>query len=163
MENKPVTPLPEEPQKPEFELPEPNPVTTGWHRKQTFRMITLPFILALVGFIAVCLLAWSATSDKASLWADISSVFLAILMIFGLLLGIVINAALAYVVFYMNGILPPYTRLLQNYSHKARYYTRSYADKLVEPIIKAQSTSARWRGLRRSVRRGGSSQSKTTR
>jgi hypothetical protein len=126
-------------------------------------MITLPSVLALAGFILVCVLAWGATSEKVSVWADVSLVFLAILLLFGLLLGIVINAALAYVVFYLNGMLPPYTRLLQNYSHKARYYTRSYADKLVEPIIKAQTTSASMRRLRRSLGRKGHSGSKTTR
>lgn len=141
------------PQQPEFELPEPNPVTTGWHRKQVLRMITLPSILALIAFIAVCVLAWRATSAEASVWADVSLAFLAILLAFGLLLGIILSAALAYLFFYLTGVLPPYTRLLQDYADKARRYTRIYADKTVEPIIKAKSASAATQQLGQSLGR----------
>ena len=141
------------PAEPEFELPEPNPVTMGWHRKQVLRMITLPMIVALIGFLAACVLAWSATSAEDSLWADISLSFLAIMLAFGLFLGIIISAGLAYLFFYLTGLLPPYTRLLQDYSDKIRRYTRTYSDKAVEPIIKAESRSAAAKQLRQSLSR----------
>lgn len=138
-----------QPQEPEFQLPEPNPYTMARHRSQVLRQITIPFVIALIIFLVFVVLAWMATSPEASLWADVSISYLAVLLLLGLIIGILFSAAIAYLIIYLNKALPPYTRLIQDYSEQARYYARVYSDKAVKPIIETESNSAKMSTLKR--------------
>jgi hypothetical protein len=137
------------------QLPPPNPVTTGRHRRQLFRQVTLPVLLAMAGFLGLTVLAWLATAPQARLWSDVSLVFLAVLLSIFLILGVLIVAALSFVLLFLNRRLPPYTRLLQDYSEVARRTARVYSDKAVEPILKTQGFTASARALKRRLSRGG--------
>lgn len=153
----PTDSLPPEPeiQAKEFVPPEPNPVTMARHRREVFQQITLPFILLGVIFLALVVLAWIATAMQASLWADISIIMLSILLALMLFLGIAILAGIAYLVIYLNRSLPPYTRLVQDYTDQAGHYARVVADKAVAPIIRTHGFSASLHALREALARLG--------
>lgn len=127
----------------EFQLPEPNPITMARHRREVLVQITLPAVVLLVLMFAAFILAWLASSQEASLWADISIIYL--VMVLGILLILVtaVSAGMAYLIIYLNKVLPPYTRLLQDYIGQASRYAQIYSDKAVEPILRTESFSTR--------------------
>jgi hypothetical protein len=132
-------------------LPEPNPVTTAKHRGEVFWQVTLPFIIGFGLFLVASVLGWIATSPEASVWADISTVFLISVLFIGFLIMTLVAAALAYLAYYMVRILPPYTRSAQDFSDLTRQYARVYADKIVEPILKIQGFTASSRALKKGL------------
>lgn len=150
-----ISTLEPETQAKQFVLPEPNPVTMARHRREVFRQITFPLILIVLIFLALVVLAWIATAMQASLWADISIILLSTLLVLMLFLGIAILAGIAYLVIYLNQSLPPYTRLVQDYTDQARHYARLVADKSVAPIMQSRSFSASMRALRAALGRLG--------
>lgn len=145
------------PEEKKFVPPEPNPVTMARHRHEVFLQITLPLILLVITFLVLVVLAWIATAMQASLWADISIVFLSVLLAVMLVLGIASLAAIAYLVIYLNKSLPPYTRLVQDYTQQAGHYARVVADKSVAPILRTQGVSASLHALRTGIARLGKS------
>ena len=117
------------PEAKKFVPPEPNPVTMARHRHEVFVQITIPFILLVTIFLVMVVLAWIANAMQASRWADISIVFLSVLLTVMLVLGIAALVAIAYLVIYLNKSLPPYTRLVQDYTQQAGHYARVFADR----------------------------------
>jgi hypothetical protein len=124
------------------QLPEPNPITIGRHHREVLRQITIPFVIGLAVFLTVVVLAWMATAPKAQVWANISTMFLVLVLTVLFIILTAVSAALAYLVIYLVRILPPYTRMAQDYTDTARDYARTYADKATVPIIATNSASA---------------------
>jgi K+-sensing histidine kinase KdpD len=123
-------------------LPEPNPITMARHHREVLRQITVPFVIGLAVFLVVVLLAWLATGDQASVWADISTMFLVSVLFLMFLIITALAAALGALTYQLVRLLPPYTRRVQDYSELATYYAQVYSDKTIAPIVKTQATSA---------------------
>lgn len=134
-------------------LPEPNPVTRTAHRRETFRQITLPFLLAVLVMVGLAVLAILGTSESASRWGSISLIYLICLGSIVALLFIALNAALVYMLIVIQRGLPPRTRQIQDYSALISQKVLDVSDKLAEPFIKTGSLAASLQTLRRAGKR----------
>lgn len=137
---------------PHRELPAPNPITRARHRRDVFRQITLPFLIGLLVFAAFVVFVWIATTQQASLWADIALIFLITLLGFATFFFLILSAILAYAIIAANRGLPPYARLAQDKLETVRKYVRRYSDRAASPIINTQSRIARLSALAEQLR-----------
>jgi hypothetical protein len=140
------------PPSPERKLPERNPVTHQKHRQEVLRQITLPLLLGLAVLITVAVLVAMAGfqgGEQVSLWADISTVWLILPMLFVAFIFLAITGGLAFLVTLLLRKLPPYARLVQDFFKLVSYRVRQLSNKAVEPLLRAHGTAAAWRSLRR--------------
>lgn len=126
----------------EFKLPDPNPMTTSIHKREVFWQISLPFFAGIIIFLVLVVLGWMATSQDASLWADVSLIFLIILLGFLFFFILALSSMLVYLFIVIHKQLPPYSRLVQDYADQARTNTRRVADRAVEPVMRTQGLRA---------------------
>ncbi|MCX8061784.1 MAG: hypothetical protein N3D16_04315 [Anaerolineales bacterium] len=130
-------------------LPPPNPITTQKHRRESLLQITLPFLGALAILIGLAFLLGKATTFNTAQGAQIALIGLILpTMLFGLLFFL-ITIALLVGVTKLLGILPTYTRSVQDFFTLVAYQTRRVADGSVEPILRLQEWAAIWQRLRR--------------
>lgn len=130
-----------------------NPHTYLRHRKEVFWQITLP-ILAVVTILG--LLAFLATGlamSEASLWADISLIWLIIPMMVVTLLAMAILGGMAYAVIRLIQVLPGQFFRLYGGLLLVGAYIRNLDDKIVQPFLGVHSYSASTRALFRQLRR----------
>jgi hypothetical protein len=140
------------PPPPARQLPERNPVTHQKHRQEVLWQITLPLLLGLASVLAAAILVVIASfqgGEQASVWADISTVWLIIPLLFATLIFLALTAALAFGVTMLLRRLPPYARLVQDFFKTVSYQVRRYSNKAVEPVLKAHGAAAALRSLRR--------------
>jgi len=133
-------------------LPERNPVTHQKHRQEVLLQITLPLLLGLAVFLTLAVLVVIASfqgGEQASVWADISTVWLIIPMMFAALIFLALTAGLAFGVTMLLRKLPPYAHLVQNFFEDVSYQVRRYSNKAVEPVLKTHGAVAALRSLRR--------------
>jgi hypothetical protein len=131
---------------------EQNPVTAARHRKEVFWQITFPVGIFILVLLAMGLLA-SIPGTSVSVWANISLIWLIILMLIFTLILMFILAALAYLVIRINQTLPPYAFRAQCFFARLTGQVAHICDKAVEPALRSHALSASLRGLWRSVRR----------
>jgi H+/Cl- antiporter ClcA len=131
--------------------PPRNPHTHQLHRRETFWQITLPLILG--GLVMLGLSIWAivaaAGGGNVNQAASASLIFLIIPTMFMALFVLLILAGLAYLVIQANHGLPPVMRKIQGFFVRVREAVRLYSDKLVEPILRAQSGIAALKSLKR--------------
>lgn len=124
-------------------LPERNPVTTQRHRREVLWQITIPLIVVVLIFLAVAgLVAFRADSATASLWGDISLIWLIIPAFIGGLILLALLAGLAFGVIWLVRNLPPLALKAQNIFVTVGVNVRKATDLAVEPILRVQSTAA---------------------
>ncbi|MFN2144224.1 MAG: hypothetical protein ACK2T7_02675 [Anaerolineales bacterium] len=123
----------------EFTLPEPNPVTREAHRKDFFRRVTLPLILALLLVAAVVVSFVLVPVGDIESWSQISTILLITLALVIGLFGLVILVIMVYLVSYLLKLLPPYTRMAQDGIAQIKTYAEKGADIPVKPVIQVQS------------------------
>jgi hypothetical protein len=128
-------------------LPERNPVTHKTHGRQVLWQITLPLVLGVVVVLALAVLAGLAGEAEASLWADISVIFLLIPTMLVALLFLLLVAGLIYVLLRLLKILPRYGLIAQNFVYKVEHRARSGANLAAEPILRYHSFVAAVRTL----------------
>jgi hypothetical protein len=135
----PSVDIPAETQKPQIELPPPNPVTRARHKREVLLQITLPFLAFVLLLVALAVLLTVFEVGKVGTWAEISTIFLIVPVLIASIIPLALFAALAYGVTKLLGIIPPYAHLVQDYFEKGLYYVKLGADKLTEPVLKAHS------------------------
>jgi hypothetical protein len=118
----------------------PQPVHESYlkHRRDRAWKIILPVVLSVVLCIAMIVLiniaAFRDGGDVAR-WAAVSTIWIVVPIIIGLLIFFVLLAGLVYLMYRLLGITPTYTGLAQDYVHKAAIYIKRGADAAVKPII----------------------------
>jgi heme/copper-type cytochrome/quinol oxidase subunit 2 len=108
------------------------------HRKQLIWQIILPVVLTALIVVALIVLVNVATFNRGgdvARWAAISTIWIVIPIMIGLLIFFVLLAGLVYLMYKLLNITPTYTGLAQDYIHKAAGYIKRGADAAVKPII----------------------------
>lgn len=135
--------------RPSSRLPERNPITQQAHNRQVFWQIILPLAVGAAMALAFAVLAGLSQPAEASLWADISLIFLLVPVMFISLLFLAICAITVYGLARLIKAVPPNARLAQAFAFKMERRVRGMADALTEPVLRVQSAKAGWQALRR--------------
>ena len=118
----------------------PQPVHESYlkHRKQLMWQIILPIVLTSLLILALIVLiniaAFRDNGDVAR-WAAVSTIWIVIPIMIGLVIFLVLLAGLIYLMARLLNITPTYTGLAQDYVHKAAGYIKRGADMVVKPIF----------------------------
>ena len=143
--------------KPQFQLPERNPLTHAAHRREVFWQITFPFIIALIiilGLVGGVIFAGTQGVGDVSRWADVSLIWLLLPVLIVIIVMLLILSGVVYLVTKLLAVLPGYARLVQDYFYLIQVRVKSIADKLVEPVLKLHSFKAGAGVLQRKVKKG---------
>jgi hypothetical protein len=141
-------------EKPKFVLPERNPQTHAAHRKQVGWQITLPLVIGcLVIALAIAGVIWSAVGANPELerWADISLMWLILPALFFALIPLAVVGGLTFLVSKLLGVLPGYSRLVQDAFVNIQSKLLKVSDALVVPSLKLKSWAAGARRARQVV------------
>lgn len=130
-----------------------NPVAQRAHRKQVFWQITVPLVIAALIILALAVLVSTGNSQSASLWADISLIWLIIPVMVVSLIFLVVLAGLVYAVIWLVRILPGYALQAQNFMVMIANQVERLGNAIVEPILRINAFLASIQALRRSLRR----------
>lgn len=126
-------------------LPERNPRTHAAHRRDVLYQITLPFlIMLLVLILLMAAVIWSSVQGSAEIsrWADVSLIWLVAPNLIIAFLQLILLAAATYGVIRLIEALPPYFRIAQDFMLLVKARTRQAANKVTEPLLKAEETVA---------------------
>jgi hypothetical protein len=140
-------------EEPQLPLPR-NPLTHQRHRREVFWQITLP-----IGAIGIILLVFGIlaypglTTNEASMWADISLIWLIIPLMLVTLLALTLLSGSVYLTIRLIQILPGQFYRLQRGLLVVAGYIKNLDDKIVQPFLGVQSFSASTRALWRQLRR----------
>ena len=118
----------------------PRPVHESYqkHRRQLVWQIIFPMVLTVVLCMALIVLINIATfrdGGDVGRWAAVSTIWIVIPILIGMLVFFVLLAGLVYLMYKLLNITPTYTGLAQDYVHKAAIYIKRGADAVVKPII----------------------------
>ncbi len=141
-------------EKPKFILPERNPKTHAAHRKQVRWQITLPLVIGcLIIALASAGVIWSAVDANPDLsrWSDISLMWLILPALFLALIPLAVVGGLTFLVSKLLGVLPGYTRLVQDAFVNLESKMLKVSDALVAPSLKLKSWAAGARRARQVV------------
>ena len=119
-------------------LPQPVHESYKKHREQLIWQIILPITLTVVLCVALIVLINVATfrdGGDVARWAAVSTIWIVIPIMIGLLIFLALMGGLVYLMFRLLDITPTYTGLAQDYVHKAAIYIKRGTDALVKPII----------------------------
>jgi len=100
--------------------------------------IILPVVLAVILIIALIVLINIATfrdGGDVARWAEVSTIWIVIPIMIGMLIFLVILGGLIYLLARLLNITPTYTGMAQNYVRKAAVYIKQGADAVVKPVI----------------------------
>jgi uncharacterized Tic20 family protein len=126
-----------------------NPVTQRAHRKQVFWQITVPLVIAALLILVLAILVSAGNSQSASLWADISLIWLIIPVMIVSLIFLVVLVGLVYAVIWLVRILPGYAMQAQNFMVMIAYQVERLGNSIVEPILRINAFLASLQALRR--------------
>jgi hypothetical protein len=121
---------------------ERNPITHQRHRKEVLWQITLPILIFGLILLAFSVLAITMSPNQASLWADISLIWLIMPVMVITLISLVMLIASIYAVIKIIQVLPVYAFRLQNGLILVRARFRHIANRSVEPVLRIHSLSA---------------------
>ena len=122
--------------------PSRNTTTQAAHKRQVLWQITIPFLLGLALILAVAVLASLAGPERASLYGDISLIWLILPMLGVLLVGSVIMGGLVYLVIKMNHALPGLAFKIHNLVKVVQGRLTGVADMTVKPVYKVAGFNA---------------------
>jgi hypothetical protein len=118
------------------------------HRRQVLWQVILPLVLGVVIVLVFAVLASLAGDAEASLWADISIIFLLIPLMAVSLLFVLLFSGMVYVLLRLLRIIPSYARKAQVLAFKVEQRARKVANLAAEPILRYHSFVAAMRALR---------------
>lgn len=121
------------------ELPKPVHKSYLEHRKQRTWQVVLPVVLSVVLCIALIVLVNVATfrdGGDVARWAAISTIWIVIPILFGLLIFLALLAGLVYLMKQLLDVTPTYTGMAQDYIHIGAGYVRRALDAIIEPVMK---------------------------
>jgi hypothetical protein len=131
-------------------LPQPVHESYRNHRRQLAWQIVLPIALSVILCLALIVLIHIATfrnGGDVARWAAVSTIWIVIPIMIGLLLVLVLLAGLVYLMARLLHVTPTYTGLAQDYVHKAAIYIKRGADAVVKPIFLMDGVGASIRAL----------------
>lgn len=128
-------------------------MTHAKHRREVRWQITLPLVLGILLCLALSVLSFFAESGTASVWADISLIWLIIPALFFAFIALVILGGLAYGVYYVIKVLPPAMHKVQVFFSTVYLRVKRASDAAASPFIKAQGIAASAKALRRQLRK----------
>ncbi len=118
----------------------PQPVHESYlkHRKQVVWQVILPVVLTSLLIVALIVLVNVATFNQGgdvARWAAISTIWIVIPIMIGLVIVFAILAGLVYLMKKLLNVTPTYTGLAQDYVHIGAGYVRRAADAIVKPVL----------------------------
>jgi hypothetical protein len=132
---------------------ERNPVTYQSHRKQVLWQITIPLVIGAVIILILAVSVTTGSPQTASLWADVSLVWLIIPVMIVSLILLVFLAGLAYAVIWLVRTIPGYAMQAQNFMIMIVRQVEKLGNVIVEPILRVNAFLASLQALSRSLRR----------
>ena len=134
----------------ETQLPTPrvrNMQTYQRHRHEVLRQITIPLIIAIIVTLVPALFITLGGSNVRT-WADISIIWMSIPVLFFTLIALAITGGSAFLVIKLIQVLPPYTKMVQDFFIKANMRIRQASNIAVEPVLRVSALNARWKAVR---------------
>jgi hypothetical protein len=119
-------------------LPQPVHLSYKKHRREMMTQIILPIVLTVILIIALIVLINIATfrdGGDVARWAAVSTIWIAIPIMIGMLIFTVVLGGLVYLLARLMNITPTYTGMAQDYVRKAAVYIKQAADSVVKPVI----------------------------
>ena len=125
----------------------PKPVHQSYknHRKDLLWKIILPVVLSMVLCIALIVLINLATfrgGGDVARWAAISTMWIAIPTMLGMLIFLALLVGIIYLLAKLLNIAPTYTGMAQDFFYKIESYARRGANAAAKPIIFLDSIGA---------------------
>ena len=125
----------------------PQPVHESYlkHRRQLTWQILMPVLLMCILLIALIVIINIATfrdNGDVARWAAISTIWIVIPIMVGMLIFLVLLGGLIYLLSKLLGITPRYTGLAQDYIHKAAGAIKRGLDAIVRQFIEIQGVLA---------------------
>ena len=136
--------------------PQRNLVTRQKHRHETLWQITVPLVIAILIFFSMAIMAVAGTAAQASIWADISMIWLIAPTYVFALIGLVILAASIYGIVRLILVLPIYTSRALVWLKNFGTQVKLISNKAVEPFLRVQGFMASTHALGRNIRGKGS-------
>jgi len=115
------------------------------HRNERAWKIIFPVILSsvlCVGMVVLASLATFGGGGDVGRWAAISTMWIAIPTMLGMLIFLAVVAGLIYLLAKLLGITPKYTAMAQDFVYKIKGYVQRAADAAAKPIINLNSIGA---------------------
>jgi len=132
-------------------LNERNPITHMRHRKETLWQISIPIGISGLILLVLSVLSTQMVPDDASLWADISLIWMiSPLMLVGLL-SLATLVMSIYATVKLIQVLPFYMFRFHRSLLLIGAYLQSASDRAVEPFLRAKSFSASAKTLSKQV------------
>ena len=119
-------------------LPQPIHESYLKHRRQLIWQIILPIVLTSLLFVVLIVLINIATFNQGGdvdRWAAISTIWIVIPIMIGLLILIALLGGLVYLLQRLLNITPTYTGLAQDYVYIAEGYIKRALEAIVKPVI----------------------------
>ena len=118
----------------------PRPVHESYkkHRREMMLQIILPMVLTVILFIALIVLINVATfrdGGDVGRWAAISTIWIVIPIMIGLLIFTALLGGLVYLMQKLLNVTPTYTSLAQNYVYMAEGYIKRATEAIVKPVL----------------------------
>jgi hypothetical protein len=108
------------------------------HRKQIVWQIIMPVVLTSLLIVALIVLVNIATFSQGgdvARWAAISTMWIVIPIMIGMLIFLAILVGLVYLMQKLLSVTPTYTGLAQDYVYKAELYLKRMSEALVKPVL----------------------------
>ena len=118
----------------------PQPVHESYlkHRKQVVWQVVMPVVLTSLLIVALIVLINIATfrqDGDVARWAAISTIWIVIPIMFGLLIFLALMVGLVYLMKKLLGITPTYTGMAQDYTYIAVDYIKRATEAIVKPVL----------------------------
>ena len=120
------------------ELPKPVHASYLKHRSQRTWQVILPVVLSAALCIALIVLINVATfrdGGDVARWAAVSTIWIVIPVMFGLLIVFALLAGLVYLMYKLLDVTPTYTGMAQDYVHIGAGYVRRALDAIIKPVL----------------------------
>ena len=108
------------------------------HRKQLVWQIILPMVLTSLLLVALIVLINVATfrdGGDVGRWAAISTIWIVIPIMLGLLIVLALLGGLVYLMRKLLHVTPTYTSLAQDYVYIAMGYVKRASEAIVKPVL----------------------------
>ena len=126
-------------------IPQPVRLSYQRHRKQLMWQIILPIVLVSLFIVATIVLINIATfrdGGDVARWAAVSTIWIVIPIMIGLLIIFAVVAGLVYLMAKLLNIIPTYTGQAQDFVYKIAGYVKRGADAVVRPVIGLEGIKA---------------------
>jgi NADH:ubiquinone oxidoreductase subunit 5 (subunit L)/multisubunit Na+/H+ antiporter MnhA subunit len=127
------------------------------HNHEVLVQIYLPMLVGVLLIVVVGVLIGLALSqgDTADvrLWADVSTIFVILQVLAGLLPVLLLIGGLAGGLFYVLRKLPPYFKVAQDYSVWLAYKTKWAMKFVLEPVVQVKSSVSGLDGFIKGLRK----------